>query len=76
MTIRSTINNGLPVDASGEFHPPEPDVGLPRRYVDNIVITFLSGHEFPGELSDEDDQRIVQELLEAYDELHRITTNG
>ena len=66
--ILTTIRDGLPVYAFGEVYPPEPDVGLMTQYVDGVYITFLSGHEFHGELSDEDYQRIVNELVAAYNE--------
>ena len=66
--IRTTINNGLPVDASGDVFDPEPDVGLLGQYVDNLVVTFLSGYPIPFELTDEDDQRLVNELVSAYNE--------
>ena len=68
MTIETTIRDGLPVYASGDVYPPEPDVGIMTQYVDGVYVTFLSGHVIPGELSDEDDQRIVDELVAAYNE--------
>ena len=68
MTIETTIRDGLPVIAGGDVYSPEPDVGIMTQYVDGVYVTFLSGHEFHGELSDEDDQRIVDELVAAYNE--------
>ena len=68
MTIETIIRNGLRVLVSGDVFDPEPDVGLPRQFVDNLKVTFLSGDEFPFELSDEDDQRLVDELVAAYNE--------
>ena len=62
------MNNGLPVYASGEIHAAEPDVGLMTPFVDNLEVTFPSGYAVPFELSDEDDQRLVNELVEAYNE--------
>ena len=38
------------------------------RHVEGIEVCFLSGHPVPFELSDEDDRKVAQELLEAYDE--------
>ena len=66
--VRTTIRNGLPVDASGIVRPAEPDVGIMSQFVEDLEVTFLSGHPVPGELSDEDDQRLVNELVRAYNE--------
>ena len=68
MTIETTIRNGLPVIVSGVVYRAEPDVGLMRPYVEGIEVMFMSGHPVPGELSDEDDQRLVNELVGAYNE--------
>ena len=68
MTIETTIKDGLPVLASGDVYSAEPDVGIMTQYVDGVYVTFLSGHEFTGELSGEDDQRLVNELVDAYNE--------
>ena len=68
MTIETTIRNGLPVIASGEVRRAEPDVGIMSQFVEDLEVTFLSGHPVPFELSDEDDQRIVNELVAAYNE--------
>ena len=68
MTIETTIRDGLPVIAGGDVYPPEPDVGIMTQYLDGVYVTFLSGHEFHGKLSDDDEQRIVDELVAAYNE--------
>ena len=68
MTIETTIRGGLPVLASAEVHRAEPDVGVMGPYVEGIEVTFLSGHPIPFEISDKDDQRIADELVEAYNE--------
>ena len=68
MTIETTIRNGLPVIASGIVYRAEPDVGIMGPHVEGIEVTFLSGHPVPFDLSDEDDQRIVDELVAAYNE--------
>ena len=68
MTVETTIRNGLPVLASGEVRRAEPDVGIMSQFVEDLEVTFLSGHQVPGELSDEDDQRLVNELVSAYNE--------
>ena len=68
MTIRTTIRNGLPVLASGEVCRPEPDVGIMTQFVEDLEVTFMSGHPVPGKLSDEDDQRLVDEIVDAYNE--------
>ena len=67
MTIETTIRGGLPVLASGVVYCAEPDVGL-GPHVEGIEVTFLSGHSFTGKLSDKDDQRLVDLLVEAYNE--------
>ena len=46
----------------------EPDVGIMTQFVEDLEVCFLSGHPVPGELSDEDDQRIVNKLVAAYNE--------
>ena len=67
-TIETTINDGLPVFASGTVCGAEPDVGLMSQFVEDLEVCFLSGHPFPDDLSDDDDQRIVNELVEAHNE--------
>ena len=68
MTIYTTIRNGLPVLVSGEVRDAEPDVGLMTQYVEDFQIQFLSGDPITFEISDEDDQRLVDELVSAYNE--------
>ena len=68
MTIETTIRNGLPVLASGAIRRAEPDVGIMSQFVEDLQITFLSGHPMVLELSDEDYQRVVDELMAAYNE--------
>ena len=60
LNLWTTIRNGLPVIASGRVCRAEPDVGIMSQFVEDLEVVFLSGHPVPGELSDEDDQRIVQ----------------
>ena len=50
MTIETIIKGGLPVFASGDVYPAEPDVGIMTQYVDGVYVRFLSGHEFHGKL--------------------------
>ena len=38
------------------------------RYVEDIKLTFLSGHPFHGEISESDFERIAAEIVEAYEE--------
>ena len=59
MTIETTIEGDLRVIASCEVH---------EGRVEDLEITLLNGKPFPGELSDEDEQRIVDLLVEAYNE--------
>ena len=75
MTIETTIKDGLPVIARGVVRPPERDVGIMGQFVEDLEIFFRGkrrpyacGRPFPHELSDEDDQRIVDELVSAYNE--------
>ena len=69
MTIETTIKDGLPVYASGEVCSAEPDVGIMSQFVEDLEVVFRSGYPVPGELSDEDDQRIVNELVSAFNDL-------
>ena len=66
--ILTTIRDGLPVYAFGDVYPREPDVGIMTQYVDVVYVGFLSGHEFHGEISREDEQRIINEIVDAYNE--------
>ena len=66
--IETIIKDGLPVIARGEICRSEPDVGIMSEFVEDLEVCFLSGHPVPGDLSDEDDQRIVDELVNAYNE--------
>ena len=43
-------------------------MGLMSLFVDDLQVNFLSGHRVPFELSNEDDQRLVNELIDAYNE--------
>ena len=67
-TIATTIRNGLPVIARGRVCRAEPDVGIMSQFVEDLEVVFHSGYPVPGELSDEDDQRLVNELVSAYNE--------
>ena len=66
--IEIAIRNGLRVRASGDVFDPEPEVGLVTQYVDNMEVKFLSGHPVPFDLSDEDDQLVVNAIVDAYNE--------
>ena len=68
MTIETTIRDGLPVLASGIVRRADSTVGPAGWVVEDLEVTFLSGHPIPFDLSDEDDQRIVNELVDAYNE--------
>ena len=68
MTIETTINGGLAVLARGNVCDAEPDVGLMEKFVDGLEVTFLNGYPVPFELTDKDDQRVVNELVAAYNE--------
>ena len=68
MTIVTYVNNGLPVRASGDIRDAEPLVGLMSQFVENMDVTFPNGYPLPFELSDKDDQRIVNELINAHNE--------
>ena len=66
--IETTIKDGLPVIASGEVQRAEPDVGLMGPFVEDLEVKFLSGHPVPFELSDEDEQHVINAIVEAYSE--------
>ena len=66
--IQTIVEEGIPVYASGIVRPPERDVGIMGQYVEGLFVTFLGGEEFPGELSEEDERRIVEELVAAYND--------
>ena len=73
--IETTIKNGLPVIARGIVQSDDPTVELPGRFVEDLEIFFrhkrrpyACGRPFPHELSDEDEQRIVDEIVSAYNE--------
>ena len=68
MTIETTINGGLAVLASGRVQRAEPDVGIMSQFVEDLEVTFLNGYPIPFELTDEDDTRLVDELVAAYNE--------
>ena len=66
MRIETTIKGGLPVTASATIAPPEPDVAIPGPYVaDDLEIRWLSGNVCNLPLSEADEQRICDEILEA-----------
>ena len=56
MTIETTINGGLPVRASGEV------------VSSDLEIRFLSGHDYPTEISDQDLSRIAHEIMSIWRE--------
>ena len=65
-TIRDgTTRAGSAVAVSADA---EPDVGIMSQFVEDVEVTFLSGHPVPGELSDEDDHAACDELVAAYNE--------
>ena len=68
MTIATIINGGLPVLASSIVQRAEPDVGIMCDYVEDIEITFMSGHPFRGEISASDCERIAAEIAEVWAE--------
>ena len=57
-----------PCSPAVEVRRAEPDVGIMSQFVEDLEVTFLSGHPVPCDLSDEDDQRIVNDHLCAYNE--------
>ena len=65
MRIETNIKNGLPVTAEGVIESPEPDVGLFCPYVSDLEIRWLSGHVCNLPLSEADEQRICDEILET-----------
>ena len=67
-TIQTTILNGLPVEARGRVCRADPNVGPPGWVVEDLEMLFLSGHPVPYVLTDEEDQRLVNELVAAHNE--------
>ena len=68
-TIETTVDNGsAKVRACGDVYDPEPEVGLMSQYVENLEVTYLNGDPIGAELSDDDEERIVNELIEAHNE--------
>ena len=76
--IHTIINGGLPVIARGVVRSAGRDVGLMGPWVDEIEIFFrppirhpfhnATGGRYRGILDDDDEQRIVDELVSAYNE--------
>lgn len=68
MTIETTIRNGLPVLAIGALSRADSTVGPSGWVVDDLEVTFLSGHHIPFQLDEDDEERIVDELVQACNE--------
>ena len=66
MTIETTINGGLPVRASGEVVKCLGTEWPGHDYIDYLEIRFRSGHEYRRELSEDDECRIVREIMEQW----------
>ena len=56
--VQTYIKGGLPVDATGNVRTP--------GYVEDLDISFKSGHSVMFEISVEDKERIEELLVEAY----------
>ena len=68
MTIETTINGGLPVKASAEVHRCSWDEYPGADYIADLEIQFLSGHDYPRAISDQDEDRIAHEIISAWRE--------
>ena len=68
MTIETTINGGLPVKVSGSVVWCSPHEYPGHEYIDDLKVCFLSGHRYWRNLSKDDSQRIVEEMMDAWDE--------
>ena len=68
VTIETTINGGLPVKASADVCLCSPDEYPGVTYIADLEIRFLSGHDYPKEISDQDESRIAHEIISSWRE--------
>ena len=68
MQIETTINGGLPVKASADVCLCSPDEYPGATYIADLEIRFLSGHDYPKEISDQDESRIAHEIISSWRE--------
>ena len=66
--IDTTIRGGLPVIARAEVYPC-PHWEYPGRdYLEQLEIFWCSGHPFEMELSEADENKVCDEIFEAFNE--------
>ena len=66
MRIETTINNGLPVIVEAEVETDLDDIHM-RRLLDTLIVRFRNGDPYHF-TSFEDEDRIVNELIEAQED--------
>lgn len=62
--FETTIKGGLPVLVKAVLHPPEPDVGI-LGWQPEYELFWLKGKPCRLEISDEDNERIMYECIDA-----------
>ena len=50
LTCETTILGGLPVIATATLNKAEPDVGYMTPWIDEVHLTWLSGHGLPDKM--------------------------
>ena len=66
MTIETTVRGGLPVTASATVHRCSWHEYPGGDYIEDLEVRFLSGHDYPGAISDKDEDRISLEIIDAW----------
>ena len=68
MRIETTIG-GVPVLADAVIGLPDPDVGIPGIHVADLEISWMNGNAYNLKMSDADEDRICDEILEYADSI-------
>ena len=66
--IDTTIKGGLPVSAQANVYHCPPWEYPGHNYLEELEVHFYSGHIFTGEISEADDDKICEEIFDAYNE--------
>ena len=66
--IETTIKNGLPVLVRATVNKCHPSEYPGRNYIDDLEVLWLSGKPCNLDLSEEDDDRLADEIFEAYNQ--------
>ena len=64
--IDTTIRGGLPVSAQANVHLCPPWEYPGRNHLEELEIFFLSGRPFNGEVSEADEDKVCDEIFEAF----------